>query len=357
MIKVSVIIPAYNVEKYIKQCLDSVVNQTLKDIEIICVNDGSKDKSREIIEEYAQKDSRIVVIAKENSGYGDSMNRGISAARGEYISIIESDDFADSDMLYDLYNLAKKYDSDVVKSDWYSYWTDTDLSIKKDVFSKLNGLYSGINNCQQCLLIQPSIWSAIYKKSFLEDNQIQFLTTPGAAYQDTSFNFKVLTLAKNIYFTKNSYIHYRQDNENSSINSKGKAGYIFYEFDEINKFLDNHPDLTPFVLLQKQIAEFKALKWTLERIAPELRQEFVMEFSKRFKDYSVNSKLSAEFIKKTGKNKIECLINSPALFLDKFEHSLNRRKWKNFRKNLISVRIRPNSISIKLFGKQIINMG
>ncbi len=357
MIKVSVLIPVYNVEKYLKQCLDSVVNQTLKDIEIICVNDGSKDKSREIIEEYAQKDSRIVVIDKENSGYGDSMNRGIAAARGEYISIIESDDFADSDMLYDLYNLAKKYNSDVVKSDWYSYWTDTDLSIKRDVFSKLNGLYSGINNCPQCLLIQPSIWSAIYKKSFLEDNQIQFLTTPGAAYQDTSFNFKVLTLAQNIYFTKNSYIHYRQDNENSSINSKGKAEYIFYEFDEINKFLDNHPDLTPFVLLQKLISEYKGSKWTLERIAPELRQEFVMEFSKRFKDYSECGYLTVEFIKKIKENEIKCLINSPSLFLDKFEHSLNRRKWKNFRKNLISVRIRPNSISIKLFGKQIINMG
>ena len=175
MIKVSVIIPVYNVEKYLKQCLDSVVNQTLKDIEIICVNDGSKDKSREIIEEYAQKDSRIVVIDKENSGYGDSMNKGIAAANGEYISIIESDDFADSDMLYDLYNLAKKYDSDVVKSDWYNYWTDTDLSIKRDVFSNLNGLHPDIKDCPQCLLIQPSIWSAIYEKSFLEDNQIQFL--------------------------------------------------------------------------------------------------------------------------------------------------------------------------------------
>ena len=115
-IKVSVVIPIYNVEKYLRQCLDSVVNQTLKEIEIICVNDGSTDSSPAIINEYAAKDPRIVVIDKANSGYGHSMNCGFDLARGEYIGIVESDDYADPDMFEKLYECAAADGLDVVKS-------------------------------------------------------------------------------------------------------------------------------------------------------------------------------------------------------------------------------------------------
>ena len=97
--KVSVVVPVYNVEKYLRQCLDSLVNQTLKEIEIICVDDGSVDSSKEIIREYIQKDQRVKLIAKEkNSGYGNSMNQGFDMASGEYIGILESDDFAELTM-------------------------------------------------------------------------------------------------------------------------------------------------------------------------------------------------------------------------------------------------------------------
>ena len=96
--KVSVVIPCYNVEKYLHQCLDSVVNQTLKELEIICVNDGSKDSTLAIIQEYAARDDRIRIVDKPNGGYGESMNRGFDLATGEYIGIIESDDYAELDM-------------------------------------------------------------------------------------------------------------------------------------------------------------------------------------------------------------------------------------------------------------------
>ena len=121
--KVSIVVPIYNVEKYLRQCLDSIVNQTLKDIEIICVDDGSKDSSPEIIEEYVKKDSRVKVITKENSGYGNSMNRGFDMATGEYIGIVESDDYADPDMFEKLYDIAKKNDLDIVKSGFYFYYS------------------------------------------------------------------------------------------------------------------------------------------------------------------------------------------------------------------------------------------
>ena len=121
--KVSVVIPCYNVEKYLRQCLDSVVNQTLKDLEIICVNDGSKDSTLDIIKEYAAKDPRVSYIDKPNAGYGDSMNKGFAKATGEYIGIIESDDYAELDMFEKMYTCVKKHDLDVVKSGFFYYYS------------------------------------------------------------------------------------------------------------------------------------------------------------------------------------------------------------------------------------------
>ena len=121
---ISVIVPVYNVEKYLRECLESLICQTLEDIEIICINDGSTDSSLAILEEFAAKDARIKIINKENSGYGASMNAGLNAAAGEYIGIIESDDFADKKMFEDLYNLALKNDADIVKSDFYYHFSN-----------------------------------------------------------------------------------------------------------------------------------------------------------------------------------------------------------------------------------------
>jgi glycosyltransferase involved in cell wall biosynthesis len=108
MIKVSILVPICNVEKFLGKCLCSIVNQTLTDIEIICINDGSKDQSLEIIKKFVKDDQRIVVIDKPNSGYGDSMNKGMGIAKGEYIGIVESDDFINANMFDELYSLAKE---------------------------------------------------------------------------------------------------------------------------------------------------------------------------------------------------------------------------------------------------------
>ena len=116
MPKVSIIIPTYNVEAYLKECMDSVTRQTLKDIEIICINDGSTDGSLEILKEYADKDPRIVLVDKENEGYGVGMNIGLDKASGEYIGIVEPDDFVPLNMYEDLYNTAKENDLDFVKA-------------------------------------------------------------------------------------------------------------------------------------------------------------------------------------------------------------------------------------------------
>ena len=130
---VSILVPCYNVEKYLNQCLDSIVNQTLKDIEIICINDGSTDSTLDIIKSYADKDKRVKIIDKPNEGYGKSMNRGLDAATGEYVGIVESDDWVDTDMFKKLYDIASKNDADIVKSDFYVYTTtDGEKNVKKN---------------------------------------------------------------------------------------------------------------------------------------------------------------------------------------------------------------------------------
>lgn len=117
MIKISVIVPVYNVENYLRECLESIINQTLKEIEILCIDDCSTDNSYSILEEYAKKDNRIILIKNlENKGGGYNRNIGIKEARGEYISFIDSDDYVLKDYLENLYNTAKKYNSDIVNT-------------------------------------------------------------------------------------------------------------------------------------------------------------------------------------------------------------------------------------------------
>lgn len=122
---VSIVVPVCNVQKYLRQCLDSLTDQTLQDIQIICIDDGSTDDSLSILQEYASRDPRVEIISKPNAGYGHTMNMGFAAAKGEYVGIVESDDFAEVDMFEKMYNLAKSNDADVVKSNFFQYTTNT----------------------------------------------------------------------------------------------------------------------------------------------------------------------------------------------------------------------------------------
>ena len=148
--KVSVVIPVYNVETYIRECLDSAIAQTLKDIEIICVDDGSTDGCPQILDEYAQKDDRIKVIHKANSGYGHSMNVGLDAATGEYFAILESDDIIKPNMYEVLYAEAKKHDVDLIKSDYEIFIGDQDARqyTYKAITNKSSLYYKVINPAQ-----------------------------------------------------------------------------------------------------------------------------------------------------------------------------------------------------------------
>ena len=358
MSKVSIIVPVFNVEKYLRECLDSLINQTLDDIEIICVNDGSTDNSIEILQEYCAKDSRIKVINKENSGYGISMNMGIESACGEYIGIVESDDFAESNMFEDLYNLAKEKNADIVKSDWFEYTTSTKTVRKAGRMVLLpENKDLNVKDNPGILKIQPAIWSAIYRKSLLIDNNIRFTETSGASYQDTSFVFKVMCLAKNVVLTDKAYLYYRQDNLNSSVKSKSKVYAICTEYAEITKFLNEHKELKFYVNAYKLVKEYVSYIWNLKRIDKQFRRDFIKKMSDIFVQYNEQGEITKDFFKKVNKREFNMLITNPDKFAKYIEKYILRERLNDMRKKFISIHINKSRLDITLFEKQILRVG
>lgn len=286
MPNVSVLIPIYNVEKYLRECLDSVISQTLTDIEIICINDGSTDGSLAIIQEYARADSRIVVIDKENTGYGDSMNQGLRRARGKYIGIVESDDWAEPDMFASLLNLAESHDAEIAKGEHYNYYTDpakSALNGQKSwliLDSEIGRVIRPRENIH-IFFQQPTIWTAIYRSDFLEAHGIDFLPTPGASYQDTSFSFKTLAAAERVIYTKDAHLHYRRDSEGSSVADPGKTFCVVDEYDEIERFVTNLPDSEDLLRVMRA-ARWATYRWNFDRLKPELAEAFLRRASEQY---------------------------------------------------------------------------
>jgi len=266
--KVSILVPICNVEKYLAQCLDSLVNQTLREIEIICINDGSTDNSLSIINDFATKDNRIVIIDKPNSGYGDSMNRGLSIAKGEYIGIVESDDFADVSMFEKLYKLTDNGSIDIVRSNYYRYWDTKGDAECFEADIRSNDKAFNLSEEQALFLISPAIWSAIYRREFIIENDIHFLPTPGASYQDTSFFIKTLCKAQKIVYTKDKFLHYRQDNASSSVKqcSLQKAKYVHTELQECDKFLKKDQNRYEEIKSFYNTKKLKTYLWNLYRV-------------------------------------------------------------------------------------------
>lgn len=275
----SILMPIYNASRYLKRALDSVIKQTLDNIEIICINDGSTDDSLGILEHYAERDKRITIINKNNSGYGDSMNRGLSVAHGAYIAILEPDDWYEPDMLETLYDLASKHRLDVIKGDFYQHSNQTGNDRQYNLFSK-DQCDKVLDNNKDTFIysLQPSIWSAIYKQNFLKKNNIKFLATPGASYQDTSFNFKVFATAKRVMFVNKSLLHYRIDNSQSSINNIAKKlPNIDKEYDEIDEFIINNR----LNALETVAAtcRYKTYLWAMEQLRGKQLRKYIYHVS------------------------------------------------------------------------------
>lgn len=237
-IKVSIIIPVYNVESYIVECLDSLINQTLKEIEIILIDDHSTDSSGKICDEYTAKDNRVVVIHNEtNIRQGLSRNKGIEVASGEYIGFVDPDDWVDFDFFEKLYTSAKQNNSDIAKTERIDISTNGNRVIKSGLNKKITeGLKKGT---PIFLLFTYEHWSAIFKREIIIKNGVQYPDLRNA--QDIIFLLGATYFSKTICTVSGSYYYYRI-HPNSISASKKKAFFkskILFLSIYIN-FINNH---------------------------------------------------------------------------------------------------------------------
>lgn len=242
MHKLSVIIPIYNVENYLEKCLDSVCNQSLRDIEIICINDGSTDNSLNILKDYASKDPRIKIISKENSGQATARNLGIKEAQGEYIAFVDADDFIEHDMFEKLYSKAKNNNLDIAMCKIATYDNQTG-EIKNNVWYYMLGVFrdfekeffthNDTKNFTCNIAVTP--YNKIYKTTLIKDNNILF--PEGLIFEDEKFFFDVYLRAQKVSIVDEFLYYYR-------INRKGSTVDISKE-----------NDYSDIILISKQIRE------------------------------------------------------------------------------------------------------
>lgn len=243
-IKVTIVIPCLNVENFIEQCLHTVTHQTLKDIEIICVDGGSTDNTIKIIEKFRILDSRIKLLISNKKSYGYQVNLGFAHASGEYLGIVEPDDYIELNMYEKLYEVADRLKVDFVKSNFIKFYTSENKSVES-ILIKLcndNSIYNKRVSPRKKMFIfdfEIPNWTGIFKKSFIQNNHILHNETPGASFQDTGFWFSTFACASKCAFLDEAFYHYRIDNPASSINNDKKVYCVCDEYEFIKQFLES----------------------------------------------------------------------------------------------------------------------
>lgn len=321
MAQVSIIIPVYNTEKYLRECLDSVVNQTFHDIEVICINDGSVDLSGAILDEYALVDPRIKVIHKENGGYGRAMNIGIDMATGEYIGIVEPDDYIESNTVEILYNTAKANELDIVSADYKKFYGDNEkriFQIQQIISNPL--LYNVVINPSHCKevfrgkFINPA---GLFKRSFLVQNDIKHNETPGASYQDVGFCFLTLVHAERVMLIHNQLYYYRQDNPNSSIANNEKAYCVLQEYNYIWSIISKNSDQLGEFIPEYFLRKYYSCIYNYFKINAQQKLSFLMMIRSEFNSYKEKEVLNLESFNDEEKEKLLAIMKDPIHFNEK----------------------------------------
>ncbi len=239
LIKISIIIPVYNVNAYLQECLESILNQDLKEIEVICINDGSTDNSLEILKNYQKKDSRIIIINQENKGQGEARNAGIEAGKGEYLFFVDPDDYIEGNTLSKVYSFAKENNSDIV---WFDYRTFNEysgevkekkfpeyLSLKKQEAKELNKIFPATSY---------PVWNRIFKTDFIKKNHIKFPKTK--TFEDGIFStIATITNKRTDYIPLFVYC-YRERAGSITHTNDDKGLGVFEAIKQLEEFLKSY---------------------------------------------------------------------------------------------------------------------
>ena len=333
MNKISVIIPVYNVEDYLNKCLDSVCNQTLTDIEIICINDGSTDNSLNILKEYSKKDSRIKVITKENGGQATARNLGIIESQGECISFIDSDDFIEPDMLEKLYSKVKENNLDIAMCKIATYDNQT-AEIKDNVWYYMLGVFrdfeKDIFNHEDTKEFTCNIavtpYNKIYKTSLIKDNDILF--PEGLIFEDEKFFFDVYLRANRVSIVDEFLYYYRVNRKGSTVDIAKENDYTdlipiskqiretFMQtntYEEYKHLLNNrliHLQLARFTQTSPKYKEkfFNLMKKDLTEVLKDKEIENNLESDVKFRVEKIINSENYEEFKKLDQNKLFSVV-------------------------------------------------
>ena len=303
MAKISVLVPVFNVAPYLPKCMDSILSQTLADIEVLCGDGGSTDGSLEILREYEAKDSRVRVISKVGSGYGESMNECMNIATGEYVGIVESDDWILPSMYAKLFRVAKRFSTDVVISDFYHYYGDKKIIINILQHGHDYGRVIFPHKEHTAFGAVIATWSGIYRRKFLVENDIRYNETSGGSFQDIGFWCKALCFAESIYAVQHPFYMWRQNNPSSSIKQSEKAAErTYHEFDLLYSFLhDKTPNVTRDYadgLTWRRLASYL---WVLERLTWEEGTKHLLRAASDFYTLKRNGEYSEALLSEAEK--------------------------------------------------------
>lgn len=333
--EISIIVPVYNKEDYLGDCLESLIQQSFKNIEILCIDDGSTDSSSKIIEDYAKTDSRIKIFSQNNNGPGSARNKGIINSTGEYLAFVDADDWIELDTMEILYNNAKKYDSDLVLFNAIEHLPDNKTNSRIYFKDKIQQVF---NYKQQKNLVLNNyliVCTKLHKKTFIKDNDIYF--SEFGLFEDVYFHIKSVILADKISYLDDILYHYRrtQSNTRQSKSIKSQKSFIFFNLlEDIRElFVSNNI----FAELEANYYDFKLTE--LSNLFQNIDSQYKNEFYHLLKKDFENDSISSEILKRLTQNKQDFYKNIlSSENLDEYEnikdnsvkqHSVLNNKVKN----------------------------
>lgn len=316
-IKVSIIMPMLNSIRYLKECMDSIVSQTLEDIEIIPVDAGSTDGTLELLEEYARRDKRIKILHSEKKSMGHQYNLGIKASQGEYVGFLESDDYAMPEMYETLYHYIKQNDVDWVKGNYY-FFMDYPRAGRQlmPVYEK--------RECRSYEIIHPQnypmqyiqevyMWPGIYKRQFLLDHNILLNETPGAAFQDTGFVLQTYMYASRAMYIEECLYCYRRDNQGSSAHQSRSIAFEIEEVEYMSEIIRQSSELYHLFWGAHYIRAWNYF-FAFYKKLPSLQKcsEEILEAIRRYKDFLIGNQ---DGEKELFKNESYYVLNSAGYYM------------------------------------------
>ncbi|MBR2289251.1 MAG: glycosyltransferase family 2 protein [Clostridia bacterium] len=238
---VSIIVPVYNVEKYLARCVETIMAQTYQNIEIILVDDGSKDNSGKMCDEFASQDSRIKVIHKENGGISDVRNQGMKVATGDYIGFVDSDDYIAEDMFETLVNLLEENDADISIVSFYEYYNGILLGVRKNEEKEIMSKTEAIKELLIDRKIQSYTWNKLFKRELFDG--LQFPT--GKNFEDIATLLLIFERANKVVLWENpKYYYLRRDDSIVGVrNTKTYTDYLEVIYDKYLYLKDKYPEI------------------------------------------------------------------------------------------------------------------